>query len=94
MRGPQKADGSSRIFKNLTIILIAYGEVFMFNGILTGLTLCSFALMASDLPASRHGIALTCLRLAPPSSQRGPISPPPSTSQPRRARLRAPLSAG
>lgn len=34
-----------RIFKNLTIILIAYGEVFMFNGVVTGLTLCAFALM-------------------------------------------------
>lgn len=33
------------IFKNLTIILIAYGEVFMFNGVVTGLTLCAFALM-------------------------------------------------
>lgn len=33
------------IFKNLTIILIAYGEVMMFNGVVTGLTLVSFALM-------------------------------------------------
>ncbi|WVO22558.1 GDP-mannose transporter 1 [Cryptococcus decagattii] len=37
------------IFKNLTIILIAYGEVFMFNGSVTGLTLCSFALMEPEL---------------------------------------------
>ncbi|WWD21276.1 GDP-mannose transporter 1 [Kwoniella shandongensis] len=36
------------IFKNLTIILIAYGEVIMFNGIVTGLTLCSFALMVGS----------------------------------------------
>ncbi|WWD06901.1 GDP-mannose transporter 1 [Kwoniella europaea PYCC6329] len=36
------------IFKNLTIILIAYGEVFMFNGVVTGLTLCSFALMVGS----------------------------------------------
>ncbi|WRT69227.1 GDP-mannose transporter 1 [Kwoniella shivajii] len=36
------------IFKNLTIILIAYGEVFMFNGNVTGLTLCSFALMVGS----------------------------------------------
>ena len=33
------------IFKNLTIILIAYGEVIMFNGVVTGLTLVSFTLM-------------------------------------------------
>ncbi|WVQ73665.1 GDP-mannose transporter 1 [Cryptococcus sp. DSM 104548] len=36
------------IFKNLTIILIAYGEVFMFAGNVTGLTLCSFALMVGS----------------------------------------------
>nr|ADE10074.1 DUF6 [Tremella fuciformis] len=36
------------IFKNLTIILIAYGEVFMFNGTVTGLTLVSFALMVGS----------------------------------------------
>ncbi|ORX39294.1 hypothetical protein BD324DRAFT_619163 [Kockovaella imperatae] len=36
------------IFKNLTIILIAYGEVFMFNGMVTGLTLVSFALMVGS----------------------------------------------
>ncbi|KAK1922731.1 hypothetical protein DB88DRAFT_496118 [Papiliotrema laurentii] len=36
------------IFKNLTIILIAYGEVFMFNGAVTGLTLVSFALMVGS----------------------------------------------
>ncbi|WVF65396.1 GDP-mannose transporter 1 [Kwoniella sp. CBS 6097] len=36
------------IFKNLTIILIAYGEVFMFNGNVTGLTLVSFALMVGS----------------------------------------------
>ncbi|KAG9312899.1 hypothetical protein JVU11DRAFT_6332 [Chiua virens] len=33
------------IFKNLTIILIAYGEVIWFNGRLTGLTMISFILM-------------------------------------------------
>ncbi|CAH7665841.1 hypothetical protein BY996DRAFT_6430429 [Phakopsora pachyrhizi] len=33
------------IFKNLTIILIAYGEVIWFNGSVTGLTLISFGLM-------------------------------------------------
>lgn len=36
------------IFKNLTIILIAYGEVFMFSGVVTGLTLCSFSLMVGS----------------------------------------------
>ena len=33
------------IFKNLTIILIAYGEVLWFGGSVTGLTLVSFGLM-------------------------------------------------
>lgn len=36
------------IFKNLTIILIAYGEVFMFSGHVTPLTLASFALMVGS----------------------------------------------
>ncbi|ORY28767.1 hypothetical protein BCR39DRAFT_533738 [Naematelia encephala] len=36
------------IFKNLTIILIAYGEVIMFNGKVTGLTLVAFALMVGS----------------------------------------------
>lgn len=35
------------IFKNLTIILIAYGEVLWFGGIVTPLTLVSFGLMVS-----------------------------------------------
>lgn len=33
------------IFKNLTIILIAYGEVLWFGGSVSPLTLCSFGLM-------------------------------------------------
>ncbi|KAF9221414.1 UDP-galactose transporter [Gyrodon lividus] len=33
------------IFKNLTIILIAYGEVMWFNGRITGLTMIAFLLM-------------------------------------------------
>ncbi|KIJ20786.1 hypothetical protein PAXINDRAFT_165630 [Paxillus involutus ATCC 200175] len=33
------------IFKNLTIILIAYGEVMWFNGRITGLTMVAFLLM-------------------------------------------------
>ena len=36
------------IFKNLTIILIAYGEVIWFGGHVTGLTLCSFFLMVGS----------------------------------------------
>ncbi|RSH85933.1 GDP-mannose transporter into the lumen of the Golgi [Apiotrichum porosum] len=36
------------IFKNLTIIIIAYGEVFMFNGSVTGLTLAAFSLMVGS----------------------------------------------
>jgi GDP-mannose transporter len=54
------------IFKNLTIILIAYGEVFMFGNSVTGLTLVAFGLMVrssamftligrSVRPSSRHG---------------------------------------
>jgi GDP-mannose transporter len=39
---------SNSIFKNLTIILIAYGEVFMFSGSVTGLTLVAFALMVGS----------------------------------------------
>lgn len=36
------------IFKNLTIILIAYGEVLWFGGSVTPLTLCSFGLMVTS----------------------------------------------
>jgi len=36
------------IFKNLTIILIAYGEVLWFGGSVTGLTLVAFALMVGS----------------------------------------------
>ena len=36
------------IFKNLTIILIAYGEVLWFGGSVTGLTLVSFFLMVGS----------------------------------------------
>ncbi|KAI0741450.1 UDP-galactose transporter [Daedaleopsis nitida] len=36
------------IFKNLTIILIAYGEVIWFGGRVTGLTLVSFILMVAS----------------------------------------------
>jgi GDP-mannose transporter len=37
------------IFKNLTIILIAYGEVLWFGGSVTPMTLASFSLMVSVL---------------------------------------------
>jgi GDP-mannose transporter len=37
------------IFKNMTIILIAYGEVIWFGGSVTSLTLVSFALMVRSL---------------------------------------------
>lgn len=52
------------IFKNLTIILIAYGEVFMFGASVTGLTLVSFALMVgSSIIAAwsdiRHAVTST-----------------------------------
>lgn len=42
------------IFKNLTIILIAYGEVVMFQGKVTGLTLVSFGLMVSLATSSQR----------------------------------------
>lgn len=45
---PPRHSLTSSIFKNLTIILIAYGEVFMFSGHVTGLTLVSFALMVGS----------------------------------------------
>lgn len=46
------------IFKNMTIILIAYGEVLWFGGHVTGLTLVSFALMVlSSLTAAYSDIS-------------------------------------
>ncbi|KDE03797.1 hypothetical protein MVLG_05738 [Microbotryum lychnidis-dioicae p1A1 Lamole] len=46
------------IFKNLTIVIIAYGEVLWFGGHVTGLTLISFALMVvSSLVAASSDIA-------------------------------------
>lgn len=38
------------IFKNLTIILIAYGEVLWFGGSVSAMTLVSFSLMVSFRP--------------------------------------------
>lgn len=45
------------IFKNLTIILIAYGEVLWFGGIVTPLTLVSFGLMVSHYSFSPNSNA-------------------------------------
>ncbi|KAL8281186.1 hypothetical protein RQP46_006544 [Phenoliferia psychrophenolica] len=46
------------IFKNLTIILIAYGELLWFGGFITGLTLVSFGLMVvSSLAAAWSDIS-------------------------------------
>lgn len=59
------------IFKNLTIIVIAYGEVFMFGSSLTPLTLASFAMMVfssviaawSDAKNASTAAAMTTLNL-------------------------------
>jgi len=53
------------IFKNLTIILIAYGEVLWFGGSVTGLALLSFGLMVlssvvsawADISAAINSVA-------------------------------------
>jgi len=53
------------IFKNLTIILIAYGEVLWFGGRVTGLTLGSFVLMVvSSIIAAWADIAYTLSSLS------------------------------
>ncbi|KAK1927351.1 hypothetical protein DB88DRAFT_477706 [Papiliotrema laurentii] len=53
------------IFKNLTIILIAYGEVLWFGGHVTGLTLVSFFLMVgSSVIAAWSDISTTLARLS------------------------------
>ncbi|KAL7422741.1 GDP-mannose transporter into the lumen of the Golgi [Cryptotrichosporon argae] len=52
------------IFKNLTIILIAYGEVIWFGGAVTGLTLASFFLMVgSSVIAAWADISGSLVRL-------------------------------
>jgi GDP-mannose transporter len=62
------------IFKNLTIILIAYGEVLWFGGSVTGLTLVSFALMVgSSIIAAWSDISTT---LAKMSSSNGALLDP------------------
>ncbi|KAK8854545.1 GDP-mannose transporter 2 [Kwoniella newhampshirensis] len=53
------------IFKNLTIILIAYGEVLWFGGSVTGLTLVAFFLMVgSSIIAAWADISTTLARLS------------------------------
>lgn len=53
------------IFKNLTIILIAYGEVLWFGGHVTGMTLVSFGLMVlSSLIAAWDDISKALLQSA------------------------------
>ncbi|KAF9523057.1 GDP-mannose transporter [Crepidotus variabilis] len=68
------------IFKNLTIILIAYGEVIWFGGSVTALTFVSFMFMvvssviaawsdvssvlSGSIPATSDGISLTALQSA------------------------------
>ncbi|KAM0753189.1 GDP-mannose transporter [Meredithblackwellia eburnea MCA 4105] len=62
------------IFKNLTIILIAYGELLWFDGHITGLTMISFALMViSSLVAAWTDIASAIWDL-PGAEKRGPES--------------------
>ncbi|ORY21369.1 putative GDP-mannose transporter [Naematelia encephala] len=63
------------IFKNLTIILIAYGEVIWFGGNVTGLTLCSFGLMVgSSVIAAWADISTTLARLSEGVAVVDPIS--------------------
>ncbi|KAG0149145.1 hypothetical protein CROQUDRAFT_59692 [Cronartium quercuum f. sp. fusiforme G11] len=65
------------IFKNLTIILIAYGELLWFGGSVTSLTLVSFALMVlssliaawSDISSALFLSPVTATALAAASSQ-------------------------
>ncbi|KAF9245318.1 hypothetical protein BU15DRAFT_85642 [Melanogaster broomeanus] len=63
------------IFKNLTIILIAYGEVIWFNGRITGLTMVAFLLMVlSSLLAAWtdvNGVTDTSSELPPASAAMG-----------------------
>ncbi|KAE8541877.1 GDP-mannose transporter 2 [Cryptococcus gattii VGV] len=63
------------IFKNLTIILIAYGEVIWFGGHVTPLTLCSFFLMVgSSVIAAWADISTTLARLSAGVAVVDPIS--------------------
>lgn len=81
------------IFKNLTIILIAYGEVLWFGGKVTRLTLFSFILMVfSSLIAAYHDIAgfLLYNSISMPHT---PDSLAGSTIDPKTGALTAPFDA-
>lgn len=74
------------IFKNLTIILIAYGEVLWFGGHVTGMTLVSFGLMVSRLGqrGCRYGRRWSNTRAQTETASiradgLGPTVPPPSS---------------
>ncbi|KAJ9107672.1 hypothetical protein QFC21_001132 [Naganishia friedmannii] len=63
------------IFKNLTIILIAYGEVIWFGGHVTGLTLVAFALMVgSSVVAAWTDISTTLNAVANVAEAIDPIT--------------------
>ncbi|KAJ9115929.1 GDP-mannose transporter 2 [Naganishia vaughanmartiniae] len=63
------------IFKNLTIILIAYGEVIWFGGHVTGLTLVAFALMVgSSIVAAWTDISTTLNAVANVAEAIDPIT--------------------
>ncbi|KAJ9108569.1 GDP-mannose transporter 2 [Naganishia cerealis] len=63
------------IFKNLTIILIAYGEVIWFGGHVTGLTLVAFALMVgSSIVAAWTDISTTLNSVANVAEAIDPIT--------------------
>jgi len=58
------------IWKNITIILIAYGEVLWFGGKVTGLTLISFGLMVcSSLLAASSDISSALGNMSTPASE-------------------------
>jgi len=69
------ASAHNSIFKNLTIILIAYGEVLWFGGHVTGLTLVSFFLMVgSSVIAAWSDISTTLARMSTGVAVVDPIS--------------------
>ncbi|KAI9320579.1 hypothetical protein BX666DRAFT_2017725 [Dichotomocladium elegans] len=64
------------IFKNLTIILIAYGEVLWFGGSVTGLMMLSFALMTlSSTIAGWNDISKTLISMTHVYRSQTPIVP-------------------
>lgn len=72
---PARRPLTPSIFKNLTIILIAYGEVLWFGGHVTGLTLVSFALMVgSSIIAAWSDISTTLARLSTGAAVLDPTS--------------------